>query len=99
MLLWLGGAATIAYVCRNSLGVAEKEIRNNLGLDAFQMGLVMEGRFRFRARSCKSPPCALKSAVMAQYDDSVIETVYNNKHHEGLAGAGNVLALVREFLT
>ena len=56
MLLWLGGAATIAYVCRNSLGVAEKEIRNNLGLDAFQMGLVMEGRFRFRARSCKSPP-------------------------------------------
>jgi len=30
VLLWLGGAATIAYVCRNSLGVAEKEIRNNL---------------------------------------------------------------------
>ena len=25
VLLWLGGAATIAYICRNSLSVAEKE--------------------------------------------------------------------------
>lgn len=41
VLLWLGGAATIAYICRNSLGVAEKEIRADLQLDAFQMGLVM----------------------------------------------------------
>lgn len=41
VLLWLGGAATIAYICRNCLGVAEKEIRADLGLDLFQMGLVM----------------------------------------------------------
>lgn len=41
VLLWLGSAATIAYICRNSLGVAEKEIREDLNLDAFQMGLVM----------------------------------------------------------
>ena len=41
VLAWLGGAATIAYICRNSIGVAEKEIRADLGLDAFQMGLVM----------------------------------------------------------
>ena len=41
VLLWLGGAATIAYICRNSLGVAEMEIREDLKLDAFQMGLVM----------------------------------------------------------
>ena len=40
VLLWLGGAATIAYICRNCLGVAEKEIRADLGIDAFQMGLV-----------------------------------------------------------
>ena len=38
VLLWLGGAATIAYICRNSIGVAEKGIRTDLGLDAFQMG-------------------------------------------------------------
>lgn len=41
VLLWLGGAATIAYVCRNSMGVVEKDIRADLGLDAFQMGLAM----------------------------------------------------------
>ena len=41
VLLWLGGAATLAYICRNCLGVAEKEIRHDLGLDPFQMGLVM----------------------------------------------------------
>ena len=41
VLAWLGGAATIAYICRNSIGVAEIEIRADLGLDAFQMGLVM----------------------------------------------------------
>ncbi len=41
VVLWLGGAATFAYICRNCLGVAEKEIRSDLGIDAFQMGLVM----------------------------------------------------------
>ena len=41
VLLWLGGAATIAYICRNSLSVAEKGIRADLGLDAFHMGQVM----------------------------------------------------------
>ena len=41
VLAWLGGAATIAYICRNSIGVVEKEIRADLGLDAFQMGLAM----------------------------------------------------------
>ena len=41
VLLWLGGAATIAYICRNSISVAEKVIRADLGLDAFHMGLVM----------------------------------------------------------
>ena len=41
VLAWLGSAATIAYICRNSIGVAEIEIRTDLGLDVFQMGLVM----------------------------------------------------------
>ena len=29
----------------------------------------------------------------------IIEIVFNNKHHKGLAGAGNILVLSREFLT
>ena len=36
---------------------------------------------------------------MVQYTDSIIEIVCNNKHHKGLAGAGNILVLSREFLT
>tara|TARA_B100000674_G_scaffold124618_1_gene95521 strand:+ start:1707 stop:1847 length:141 start_codon:yes stop_codon:yes gene_type:complete len=36
---------------------------------------------------------------MAQYTNPIIEIARNNKQHEGLAGAGNVLVLSREFLT
>ena len=35
---------------------------------------------------------------MLQYTNPIIEIVGDNKQHEGLAGAGNVLVLAREFL-
>ena len=38
---WLCLAAIIAYICRNSLGVAESTIRTELGLDEEMMGYVM----------------------------------------------------------
>jgi len=41
VLLWLGGAATVAYVCRNCFGVAESTIRGEFGWDTFETGLVM----------------------------------------------------------
>jgi sugar phosphate permease len=41
VLVWLCAAAAIAYIQRNSIGVAEKTIRLELGLSMEQMGLVM----------------------------------------------------------
>ena len=38
---WLCLAAVIAYICRNSLGVAESTIRDEFGLDEETMGYVM----------------------------------------------------------
>jgi len=40
-LIWLCLAAVIAYICRNSLGVAESTIRQDLGLSEKTMGAVM----------------------------------------------------------
>lgn len=56
VLVWLCGAAAIAYICRNSIGVAEEAIRTDLGLESFrifgseltpkdQMGWVMSAFF------------------------------------------------------
>ena len=45
VLAWLCAAATIAYVQRNSLGVLESTVRDDLGLSERQMGLVMGSFF------------------------------------------------------
>jgi MFS transporter, ACS family, D-galactonate transporter len=45
VLLWLCLAATIAYISRNSLGVAEKTIRTDLGLTEHEMGWAMSAFF------------------------------------------------------
>lgn len=45
VLLWLCLAATIAYVSRNSLAVAEKTIRADLGLTEREMGWAMSAFF------------------------------------------------------
>jgi sugar phosphate permease len=41
VLAWLCAAAAIAYLCRNSIGVAESTIREELGLTADEMSYVM----------------------------------------------------------
>ncbi|QDU98329.1 MFS transporter [Lignipirellula cremea] len=41
VLAWLCVAAAIAYICRQSIGVAESTIRDDLSLSKTQMGLVM----------------------------------------------------------
>jgi len=42
VLAWLGGAATIAYICRNAVGVAESQIRDEFdGWDTFETGIIM----------------------------------------------------------
>ena len=41
VLAWLCAAATIAYTCRQSIGVAESTIRWEVGLSKTQMGLIM----------------------------------------------------------
>jgi len=45
VLGWLCSAATIAYICRQSIGVAESSIRESTGLDKTQMGFVMSAFF------------------------------------------------------
>ena len=42
---WLAAAATIAYLCRNSIAVAEKTIRIDLGLTEAQMGMILGPAF------------------------------------------------------
>ncbi len=42
---WLAVAAAIAYVCRNSLAVAEKTIRGDLGITETQMGWILGPAF------------------------------------------------------
>ena len=43
--VWLAAAAAIAYVCRTSISVAEKTIREDIGLTTEQMGLIMGPAF------------------------------------------------------
>lgn len=45
VLVGLCVAASIAYLCRNSIGVAESTIREELGLSEFAMGWVMSSFF------------------------------------------------------
>ncbi len=42
---WLAAAATIAYLCRNSIAVAEKTIRTDLDLTEAQMGMILGPAF------------------------------------------------------
>ena len=42
---WLAAAAAIAYLCRNSIAVAEKTIRIDLGLTEAQMGMILGPAF------------------------------------------------------
>jgi len=43
--LWLSVAAVLAYLCRNSLVVAESELRRDLGLSEEQMGFILGPAF------------------------------------------------------
>jgi len=43
--LWLAVAAVLAYLCRNSLVVAESELRRDLGLSEEQMGFILGPAF------------------------------------------------------
>src|SRR3954463_5331206 len=45
VLAFLCLAAMLAYIPRNCLGVAEKDIRSSLGLSEFEMGWVMSAFF------------------------------------------------------
>ena len=45
VLAWLCAAATIAYICRNSIAVAESTIRKDLGLSEKEMGVVLSAFF------------------------------------------------------
>src|SRR4051812_24127887 len=45
VLAWLCAAATVAYIDRGCLSVAEKSIRLDLGLSEQRMGLAMSGFF------------------------------------------------------
>lgn len=45
VLAWLCAAAMIAYICRQSIGVAESSIRYETGLNKLQMGWVMSAFF------------------------------------------------------
>lgn len=45
VLAWLCAAAMIAYICRQSIGVAESTIRFDTGLNKLQMGWVMSAFF------------------------------------------------------
>lgn len=51
---WLCSGAMIAYLCRNSLGVAEKTIRLDLGISEESMGFVM-GSFFWAYALCQIP--------------------------------------------
>ena len=43
--VWLAAAAAIAYVCRTSISVAEKTIREDIGLTEDQMGFILGPAF------------------------------------------------------
>ncbi|EAQ77070.1 MFS transporter [Blastopirellula marina] len=45
VVAWLTAAAALAYLCRNSLGIAESQIRDDLGLTLSQSGHVMGAFF------------------------------------------------------
>ncbi|UUO09010.1 MFS transporter [Blastopirellula sp. J2-11] len=45
VVAWLTAAAALAYLCRNSLGIAESQIRDDLGLSLVQSGHVMGAFF------------------------------------------------------
>ncbi|MBM4001081.1 MAG: MFS transporter [Planctomycetes bacterium] len=45
VMAWLAAAAAIAYVCRNSLAVAEKTIRRDLDISETQMGWILGPAF------------------------------------------------------
>lgn len=45
VIAWLTGAAALAYLCRNSLGIAESQIRADLGFTLTQSGYMMGAFF------------------------------------------------------
>lgn len=45
VIAWLTGAAALAYLCRNSLGIAESQIRADLGITLAQSGYMMGAFF------------------------------------------------------
>ena len=83
VLAWMCAAATIAYVARNSIGVAEVEIRESLGLQATRYVQVIRlgpwhsfvvdpfGRYISEAGE-------REEVLIARCDPALIETIRRN---------------------
>ncbi|MBI1312922.1 MFS transporter [bacterium] len=61
--VWLAVAAAIAYVCRTSISVAEKTIREDIGLTEEQMGFILGPAFFWSYALAQIPGGAFGQAV------------------------------------
>ncbi|MHC4879103.1 MAG: MFS transporter, partial [Planctomycetota bacterium] len=61
--VWLAAAAAIAYVCRNAISVAEKTIREDIGLTEDQMGFILGPAFFWSYALAQIPGGAFGQAV------------------------------------
>ena len=61
--VWLAAAAAIAYVCRTSISVAEKTIREDIGLTEDQMGFILGPAFFWSYALAQIPGGAFGQAV------------------------------------
>lgn len=61
--VWLAAAAAIAYVCRTSISVAEKTIREDIGLTEDQMGFILGPAFFWSYALAQIPSGAFGQVV------------------------------------
>jgi sugar phosphate permease len=61
--VWLAAAAAIAYVCRTSISVAEKTIREDIGLTEDQMGFILGPAFFWSYALAQIPGGTLGQSV------------------------------------
>ena len=61
--IWLAAVAAIAYVCRTSISVAEKTIREDIGLTEDQMGFILGPAFFWSYALAQIPGGTLGQAV------------------------------------
>lgn len=60
---WLAAAAAIAYVCRTSISVAEKTIRDDIGLSEEQMGFILGPAFFWSYALAQIPGGSLGQSI------------------------------------